>query len=129
MFGLLCTLFVFVCFSMLCMKLAKLLRQTVKFVANEESVTDADSSVCPLAPFGSSLWSNKISHCKYIYVHQLLRSINYSQERFEREGCRTRQCTTRITRSENVIKIYRIKNVKVNYFSFTQTLTQLQFQI
>ena len=40
--------YVFVCFSMLCMKLAKLLRQTVKFLANEESVTDADSNVCPL---------------------------------------------------------------------------------
>ena len=33
----------YVCFSILCMKLAKLLRQTVNFLANEESVTDADT--------------------------------------------------------------------------------------
>ena len=45
------------------LKLAKLLRQTVKFLANGESVTDsdthADSNVCPLKqpPYGRSLRS------------------------------------------------------------------------
>ena len=52
-------------------KLAKLQRQTVKFLANEESVTDADrqagrqtvtfaplSNLPPVAPCGRPLWSN-----------------------------------------------------------------------
>ena len=52
------------------MKLAKLLRQTVKFVANEESVTDADSNVCPLKqpPSARSLRSLPLVEQAYEYI-------------------------------------------------------------